>query len=101
MPVLVSKNTFVDEVINSDKPVLIDFYADWCAPCRMLTPTLEEISKENENIKICKVNIDTEPELASQFRVMSIPTLVAIKDGKVVNTATGVRPKAAILDMFN
>jgi thioredoxin 1 len=88
------------EVVNSDKAVLIDFYADWCGPCKMLSPTIEEISRENGDIKVCKVDIDSDPELAQQFRVMSIPTLVAIKDGKVLKTVSGVRSKKDILGMF-
>lgn len=100
MAVLVNAKTFVDEVVNSDKAVLIDFYADWCGPCKMLSPTIEEISKENSDIKVCKVDIDKDPELAQQFRVMSIPTLVAIKDGTVLKAVSGVRSKKDILGMF-
>lgn len=100
MAMLVNTNTFMDEVMKSEKPVLVDFYADWCGPCKMISPTIDEISNENPDLKVCKVNVDNDPELARQFNVMGIPTLVAVKDGKVVNAASGVRSKNDILDMF-
>lgn len=100
MPVItVTKQNFQSEVLQSDKTVLIDFWAQWCGPCRMLSPVVDEIANEQTDIKVCKVNIDDEPELATQFGVMSIPTLVVIKDGKVVNQSVGVQPKENILTM--
>ena len=96
----VNKNNFNQEVLNSDKPVLIDFWAPWCGPCRMVVPLVEEISKERSDIKVVKINVDEEQELAMQFGVMSIPTLVVMKNGKIVNQVTGARPKAQILAML-
>lgn len=96
----ISKDNFQNEVINSDKPVLLDFWAPWCGPCRMVGPILEEIAGERSDIKIGKINVDEQPELASQFRVMSIPTLIVIKDGKIVNQSMGAKPKNAILAML-
>lgn len=97
----VTKENFENDVLKADKPVLIDFWATWCGPCQMLTPVIEEIAGEVKDAKICKVNVDEQPELAAKFNVMSIPTLVVMKEGKVVNTTVGVKPKAAILDMLN
>lgn len=96
----ITKNNFEAEVLRSDKPVLIDFWASWCGPCRMMSPIVDEIAAERGDIKVGKVNVDEESELAGAFNVMSIPTLVIIKDGKVVNGAVGVRPKAEILRMI-
>lgn len=96
----VHKNNFQEEVLNSDKPVLLDFWAPWCGPCRMVGPVVEEIALERSDIKVAKVNIDEQSELASRFRIMSIPTLMVIKDGKVVNQAVGARPKNAILELL-
>lgn len=96
----IDKNNFQNEVMNSDKPVLLDFWAPWCGPCRMVVPIVEEIAKERPDIKVGKINVDEQPELAQQFRVMSIPTLVVMKDGKVVAQAMGARPKQAILAML-
>lgn len=96
----VNKNNFNQEVLNSDKPVLMDFWAPWCGPCRMVVPLVEEIAKERSDIKVVKINVDEEQELAMQFGVMSIPTLVVMKDGKIVNQVTGARPKAQILAML-
>ena len=96
----VNKNNFNQEVLNSDKPVLMDFWAPWCGPCRMVVPLVEEIAKERSDIKVVKINVDEEQELAMQFGVMSIPTLVVMKYGKIVNQVTGARPKAQILAML-
>ena len=96
----VNKNNFNQEVLNSDKPVLMDFWAPWCGPCRMVVPLVEEIAKERSDIKVVKINVDEEQELAMQFGVMSIPTLVVMKNGKVANQVTGARPKAQILAML-
>lgn len=96
----VNKNNFNQEVLNSDKPVLMDFWAPWCGPCRMVVPLVEEIAKERSDIKVVKINVDEEQELAMQFGVMSIPTLVVMKNGKIVNRVTGARPKAQILAML-
>ena len=96
----ITKATFQEEVLNSDKPVLLDFFATWCGPCRMIAPTLEEIAAEREDIKVCKVNVDEEPELANQYDVMTIPTLMVVKDGEILTQSAGARPKASILEMF-
>ena len=96
----INKDNFQEEVLNSDKPVLLDFWAPWCGPCRRVVPIVEEIAKERPDIKVGKVNVDLESELASQFGVMSIPTLVVMKDGKVIRQSSGARPKAQILAML-
>ena len=96
----VNKNNFQDEVLNSDKPVLVDFWASWCGPCRMVAPILEEIAAERSDVKVCKINLDEEPELASRYKVMSIPTLLVVKEGQVVNQAVGARPKSQILSLL-
>ncbi len=96
----INKNNFNEEVMNSEKPVLLDFWAPWCGPCRMVAPLVEEIARERSDIKVGKINVDEERELASQFQIMSIPTLVVIKGGKVTRQATGARPKSAILAML-
>ena len=95
-----NQNNFMSEVIRSEKPVLLDFYATWCGPCRMVGPILDEIAMERPDIKVCKVNIDQEPELAEAYGVMSIPTLMVLRDGQVVTKSTGARPKKQILAML-
>ena len=96
----INKNNFQNEVMNSDKPVLLDFWAPWCAPCRMVVPVIEEIAGERPDIKVGKINVDEQPELASEFSIMSIPTLVVMKNGKIVQQVSGMRPKNAILEML-
>ncbi len=96
----INKNNFQNEVLNSEKKVLLDFWAPWCGPCRMVVPIVEEIADERPDIKVGKINVDEEAELASQFGIMSIPTLVVIENGKIVNQAMGARPKEAILGML-
>ena len=96
----ITKETFENEVLKSDKPVLVDFFAVWCGPCKMIAPVLDEIAEEREDIKVCKINVDEEPELAAQFQVSSIPTLFVFENGKIKNHALGAKPKAQILDML-
>ena len=96
----INKSNFQNEVMNSDKPVLLDFWAPWCGPCRMVVPIVEEIARERSDIKVGKINVDENPELASQFGVMSIPTLLVMENGKILNQARGARPKRAILGML-
>ena len=95
----INKDNFHKEVLNSEKPVLLDFFASWCGPCRMVGPILDEIAEEREDIKVCKVNIDEQPELASRFRIMSVPTLMVLKDGQILEQSVGARPKHQILAM--
>ena len=96
----INKNNFRNEVLDSEKPVLLDFWASWCGPCRMVSPIVDEIAAERGDIKVGKVNVDEQPELAGQFGVMSIPTLVVMKGGKVANQMVGARPKGQILAML-
>lgn len=96
----ITKENFQREVLESEKTVLLDFWAAWCGPCRMVGPILEEIAEERPDIKVCKVNVDDEQELASAYRIMSIPTLMVVKDGKIVNQSAGARPKSDILAML-
>ena len=96
----IDQNNIQSEVMNSDKPVLLDFWAPWCGPCRMVVPIVEEIARERNDIKVGKVNVDEQPELASRFGVVSIPTLVVMKNGKIVDQAIGARPKCWILGML-
>lgn len=97
----ITKENFNREVINSDKPVLLDFWAAWCGPCRMLSPVIDEIAEEREDIKVGKVNVDEQPELARQFRVESIPSVFVLKNGEITAQSLGVRPKAQILNMLD
>lgn len=97
--ITVTKENF-EQVKNSEKTVLLDFYADWCGPCRMVSPIVEEIANENPQYLVGKINVDAEPELAAEFGVASIPTLIVIKNGKIVNQSTGARPKAQILSLL-
>ena len=95
----INKDNFHKEVLNSDKPVLLDFFASWCGPCRMVGPILDEIAQEREDIKVCKVNIDEQPELAHRYRIMTIPTLMVLKDGNIIEQSVGAKPKHQILAM--
>lgn len=96
----VTKETFHKEVMLSEKPVLVDFWAPWCGPCRMVLPLVEEIAEERDDVKVVKINVDEEPELASQFQVMSIPTLMVVKNGEIVSKTMGAKPKAQINAML-
>ena len=96
----INKNNFQNEIMDSEKTVLLDFWAPWCAPCRMVVPIIEEIAGERPDIKVGKINVDEQPELASKFGIMSIPTLVVMKNGKIVQQVSGGRPKKAVLEML-
>ena len=93
-------DTFHEEVMGSDVPVLVDFWASWCGPCRMVGPILDQIARERPDIKVCKVNVDEQRELAEQFQIVSIPTLIVVKEGQLVARASGAKPKVQILDML-
>lgn len=98
--ITITKENFETEVLKSAQPVLLDFWAAWCGPCRMLSPIVDEVAEERTDVKVGKVNVDEQPELASQFGVMSIPTLLVFRDGKLANQAVGARPKAAVLALL-
>lgn len=96
----INKHNFQEEVMSSEKPVLLDFWASWCGPCRMVGPIIDEIAAEHPEYKVAKINVDEEPELASEFQVVSIPTLVVMKNGQIVHQSAGARPKNQILAMM-
>lgn len=96
----IDRHNFDEEVIREEKPVLLDFWAPWCGPCRMFSPTLEQIAAENPHIKVGKVNVDEEPEMAKKFRIYSIPTLVVMRGGKITAQESGARPKQAVLELL-
>ena len=98
--VTLTLENFEAEVIKSDMPVLVDFWASWCGPCRMLSPIVDQIAEERTDIKVCKVNVDEQEELAMRYGIMSIPTLIVFKNGEIVKKTMGVQPKAAILGLF-
>ena len=98
--ITITKENFAQEVLQSEKPVLLDFWASWCGPCRMLSPIVDEVAEERADVKVGKVNVDEQPELAGEFGVMSIPTLLVFEQGKLVRQAVGARPKAGVLELL-
>ncbi len=96
----ITKENFQAEVMESEKTVLLDFWATWCGPCRMIAPVLEEVAQEREDVKVCKIDVDKEPELAQQFQIMSIPTLIVMEQGRIVNKALGAMPKNSVLALL-
>lgn len=96
-----TKENFDAEVLESEKPVLVDFWAEWCGPCQMVLPIIEEIAGEEQGVKVCKVNVDEQMELAKRYRVMSIPTLLVFKDGKLMKQEAGAKSKVEIMSMFD
>ena len=98
-PVVITADNFEEEVLKSDKTVLVDFWAEWCGPCKMLSPVVDQVASENDDIKVAKVNVDDNGDLASEYETMSIPTLIVFRDGKEVNRSVGVIPKAKILEL--
>ena len=96
----INKNNFQQEVLSSEKPVLLDFWAPWCGPCRMLSPVLDEVAVQRPDVKVCKINVDEEQELASQYKIFSIPTMVMLLNGQVEDKVVGARPKRQILEML-
>lgn len=98
--ITITKENFQSEVVQSDKPILLDFWATWCGPCRMVSPIVDQIADERSDIKVGKINVDEQPELAQQFRIISIPTLVVMKDGQIENKAVGAMPKEEILALL-
>ena len=99
-PITITSANFDAEVLHSEKPVLLDFWASWCGPCRMLSPIVDEVAEERTDVKVGKVNVDEQPELAGEFGVMSIPTLLVFEQGKLVRQAVGARPKASVLELL-
>lgn len=97
--IIINKDNF-NEMLNNEKPLLLDFYANWCGPCKMLSPIIDEIAEERDDIIVGKVNVDAEPELAEKFNVFSIPTLVIMKDGEILHQSAGARPKAQIIELL-
>ena len=95
-----TSDNFETEVLNSDKPVLVDFYADWCGPCKMMAPVVDQIAEENDDIKVGKINVDDEQDLASKYGVMSIPTIGFFKNGEIVEKSVGAKPKSELLKMI-
>ena len=100
MTTAVTKENFESEVLKSDKPVLVEFWAAWCGPCKMMSPIVDQFSEEYPNIKVCKINSDEQPELSATFNILSIPTVIAFKDGKMINQSVGVAPKDRLAALF-